>query len=105
MWPMGGDFNAETNYGLLRFGQNLQDTRMLYNKLIKSSSVNSTWIKSRLAKISSYATYYGNDPKAIANLKLFNLAIVQPQLSKTQLEQLHRAKTKTIVKTVRKQIF
>ncbi len=96
MWPMGGDFNAETNYGLLSFQINLQDSQALYDKLISRSSLNNTPIKSQLKTVNSYATYYGNDPKSIAQLNLFNLAIVQPQLSKLQLEKLHKAKIRVI---------
>ena len=96
IWPMGGDFNAQTNYGLLSFSKSLQETQTLYTKLLGRSSLTSTPIKSHLSKIRSYATYYGNDPKSIAKLNLFDLAVVQPQLSKAQLGKLHNAKTKVI---------
>jgi uncharacterized protein (TIGR01370 family) len=96
IWPMGGDFNAATNYGLLSFSKTLQDQTALYNKLVASSSVASAPITSRLSDIGSYATYYGNDPAAIAKLNLFDLAIVQPQLSAAQLSDLHKAGTRVI---------
>jgi uncharacterized protein (TIGR01370 family) len=96
MWPMGGDFNAATNYGLLSFGKTLQEPQALYDRLVTSSSVASAPINSRLSDIGSYATYYGKDAKSIADLSLFDLAIVQPQLSKAQLENLHKAGTRVI---------
>ncbi len=96
LWPMGGDYNAATNYGLLAFGKTLQDPQTLFQKLVTNSTAASAPINSRLADIGSFAAYYGSSAQSVEQLSLFDLAIVQPRLSSAQLETLHKAGTRVV---------
>ncbi|GEM49304.1 endo alpha-1,4 polygalactosaminidase [Deinococcus cellulosilyticus] len=95
LWPMGGDFNAETNYGILSFNKTLQDAQSLVGKY-QVAQESATPIISRVSDISSFATYYGKDAATISKLSNFDLAITQPGLSKEQLDALHENGTRVV---------
>ncbi|WP_034336392.1 endo alpha-1,4 polygalactosaminidase [Deinococcus misasensis] len=95
LWPMGGDFNAETNYGILSFNKTLQDANALLSKYQVATEAAAP-IQSQLSDISSFATYYGQDAQSISKLSNFDLAITQPVLTRAQLDALHENGTRVV---------
>ena len=84
LWPMGGDYHAPTNFGFLVFVDRLQDPQDLAQRVASHMGVEPP-LKSRLQEIATYAVYYGSDREELAKLVNFDLAILQPGLSRETL--------------------
>lgn len=92
VWPMGGDFSANSNFGFVLFNQKPEPASAAAARIraLGLVRVQGKAIKSRLSSIGSYAVYYGDKAADIEKLKAYDLAIVQPHsLQKNQIDRLH----------------
>ena len=99
IWPVGGDFNAPSNYGYLAFTEKLSRPSALADGLTArlSQSRLGSPLRSRLSDIGSYAVYYGNTPADVQKLLKYDLAIVQlGSVNAAQLRMLHDNGTRVV---------
>lgn len=99
LWPVGGDFNSPNNYGYLAFTEEPADAAALAQTISTAlgQSAAGAPLQSRLADIGSYSVYYGKKAADVAQLKNYDLAIVQPNtVTPSQLRALHDNGTRVV---------